>query len=64
MTSTLHTIDGETLIKIAIDLGLETSDFMPSIPLFKNELNSSYENASLTFEKAFILFRFSVVELD
>jgi len=53
LTSTLHNIDGETLLKIAIDLGVETPDFIPSIPLFKNEIKSNYENASQTFEKAF-----------
>ena len=50
---TLHNVDGETLLKIAIDLGIETPDYIPSIPTFKNELKSSYEIASLTFEKAF-----------
>lgn len=50
---TLHHIDGETLLKIAIDLGIETPDYIPSIPVFKNELKSSYETASQTFEKAF-----------
>lgn len=50
---TLHNVDGETLLKIAIDLGIETPDYIPSIPTFKNELKASYETASLTFEKAF-----------
>ena len=50
---TLYNVDGETLLKIAIDLGIETPDYIPSIPTFKNELKSSYEIASLTFEKAF-----------
>lgn len=50
---TLHNVDGEILLKIAIDLGIETPDYIPSIPTFKNELKSSYETASLTFEKAF-----------
>lgn len=50
---TLHNIDGETLLKIAIDLGVETPDYIPCIPVFKNELKSSYETASQTFEKAF-----------
>lgn len=50
---TLHNIDGETLLKIAIDLGVATPDYIPSIPVFKNELKSSYETASQTFEKAF-----------
>ena len=53
LTKTLHNIDGETLLKIAIDLGIETPNFIPSIPIFRNEIKSSYETASLTFEKAF-----------
>ena len=32
---------------------METPDYIPSIPVFKNELKSSYETASQTFEKAF-----------
>ena len=52
-SKTLHNVDGETLLKIAIDLGIETPDYIPSVPTFKNELKSSYEIASLTFEKAF-----------
>jgi len=53
LLSTLHSIDGETLIRIAIDLGLETPDFIPSIPTFRNEMKSDYKTASSTFEKAF-----------
>ncbi len=53
LLSTLHGIDGETLLKIAIDLGVDTPDFIPSIPTFRNEIKSSYETASATFEKAF-----------
>lgn len=50
---TLHQVDGETLLKMAIDLGIETPDFIPSVPMFKNELKSSYETAAQTFEKAY-----------
>lgn len=50
---TLHSMEGELLLKIAIDLGIETPDFIPSIPTFKNELKSSYATASQTFEKAY-----------
>jgi len=50
---TLDSIDGETLLKIAIDLGVETPDFIPCIPTFRNELKSSYEMACQTFDKAF-----------
>lgn len=49
---TLSGIDDETLLKIAIDLEIETPDFLPSIPIFKNELKSSYKTASKTFELA------------
>lgn len=53
LPKTLHEIDGETLLKIAIDMGVETPDFLPSIPVFRNEIKSSYETASATFERAF-----------
>lgn len=50
---TLNNIDGKTLLKIAIDLGVSTPDFIPCIPTFKNELKSSFNTASQTFEKAY-----------
>lgn len=53
LTKTLHNIDGETLLKIAIDLGVDTPDFIPSIPTFKNELKSDYITAYDTFVKAY-----------
>ena len=53
LTETLHNIPGETLLKIAIDLGVETPDFIPSIPMFRNVIKSEYKTASATFEKAF-----------
>lgn len=53
LKKTLHQIDGETLLKMAIDLGIETPDFIPAIPTFKNELKSSYETAAQTFDKAY-----------
>lgn len=45
--------DSELLVKIAIDLGIETPDFIPSIPTFRNKLKDDYKNASTSFEKAF-----------
>ena len=36
-----------------MDLGIETPDFIPSIPTFRNEIKSSYPTASASFEKAF-----------
>jgi len=53
LTKTLNNIDGETLLKIAIDLGVDTPDFIPSIPTFRNEIKSEYPSASSTFESAF-----------
>jgi hypothetical protein len=53
LLQTLHGMDSETILKMAIDLGLETPDFIPSIPTFRNELKSDYKTASSTFEKAF-----------
>lgn len=50
---TLNSMDGETLIKVAIDLGVDTPDFIPSIPTFRNEIKAEYPSASATFEKAF-----------
>ena len=49
---TLNEIDDETLLKIAIDLEIETPDFIPCIPTFKNEIKTSYKTASRTFELA------------
>ncbi len=53
LTKTLHNIDGATLLKIAIDLGVDTPDFIPSIPMFKNKIKSDYVTAYGTFDKAF-----------
>lgn len=49
---TLHGMDGELLLKIAIDMGIETPDFIPSIPTFKNDLKENYKTAFEFFEKA------------
>ena len=51
--ATLHSMPDVLLLKIAIDLGIETPDYIPSIPYFKNLLKSSYETSAQTFEKAF-----------
>lgn len=52
INETLHKIDDDTLLKIAVDLGLETPDFIPVVTTFKNEIKSSYKTAYTTFEKA------------
>jgi hypothetical protein len=53
LLQTLHNIDGSTLLKIAIDIGVDTPDFIPLLPTFRNEIKSDYKTASATFEKAF-----------
>ena len=53
ITTTLHRMDIEILLKIAIELGVETPDFIPSIPTFRNEIKVDYISASATFETAF-----------
>lgn len=50
---TLHSMNGSDLLKVAIDLGVDTPDFIPSIPTFKNELKSDFKKAYDTFTKAF-----------
>ena len=52
LKQTLHGIDGETLLKIAIDLGIETLQFIPSIPMIKNTLKVSYSTAFNAFDQA------------
>lgn len=51
--NTLNNIDSETLIKIAIDLGVETPDFIPSIPTFRNKIKEEYPTTSIIFEQAY-----------
>jgi len=53
LTSTLHTMTGSDLLKIAIELGVDTPDFIPSIPTFKNELKADFKTAHNTFTKAY-----------
>jgi len=53
LLATLHEIDGNTILQIAVDLGVETPDFIPSVATFRNEIKSDYQTASATFEKAF-----------
>ncbi len=53
LTTTLHNMSGTDLLKVAIDLGVDTPDFIPSIPTFKNELKSEYKTAYDTFTKAY-----------
>lgn len=52
LKSTLHGMQGEDLIKIAIDLGIETPDFIPITSTFKNVIKEQYENVYDIFMKA------------
>lgn len=52
LVQTLQNMPDELTIKIAIDLGIETPDFIPSIPTFRNEIKANYSNASEIFEKS------------
>ena len=52
LLATLNSMKGDTLLKIAIDLELETPDFIPSIPTFKNEIKTEFPRAYDTFSKA------------
>lgn len=49
---TLHNMDGQLLLQIAIDLGIETPDFLPSVLIFKNELKNHYSTAKQSFDIA------------
>ena len=53
LLGTLNKIDNEILMKIAIDLEIETPDFIPAVPTFKNIIKSDYVNANRAFQKAF-----------
>jgi hypothetical protein len=55
LLQTLHNMCGTDLLKIAIDCGVETPDFIPSIPTFKNQLKTEFTTAYDTFTKAFKL---------
>ena len=53
LNTTLHRMPGDILMKIAIDLGINTPGYLPSIPLFKNDLKNLNKNAYSAYENAF-----------
>lgn len=53
LKKTLNEMDSETLLKIAIDMGIDTPDFIPSIPTFRNEIKNNFPSASAAFEQAY-----------
>lgn len=52
LAKTLHNISFKDLKKIAIDLGIETPDFIQSITDFKTELQKDYSTTFNVFSKA------------
>lgn len=52
LKTTLHNMAGDTLLKIAIDLNVDTPDFIPSIPSFKNRIKEEYTSVYDVFTKA------------
>lgn len=52
LLSTLHSMDGRLLLKIAIDLDIETPNFIPSVPVFRNNLKTNYKSAYKSFSNA------------
>ncbi len=53
LLQSLNNMQGELLMKVAIDMNVDTPDFIPSIPVFKNSLKTEYKTAYDTFVKAF-----------
>lgn len=49
---TLNGMESELVLKIAVDLGIATPDYIPTVATFKNEIKSSYKTAYQAFEKA------------
>jgi len=52
LNGTLHDIDPETIVKVAVDLGIETPDFIPSVPIVKNILKNNYSTSFDSFQKS------------
>ncbi len=53
LNRTLHWIEWNLVIKMAIDLWIETPGFIPLISEFRNDLKDNYSTAFWSFEKAF-----------
>lgn len=52
LLATINEMPNDIILKIAIDLWIETPDFLPSIPTFKNDLKENYKTSFQSFEKA------------
>ena len=53
LNRTLHSMPGDIILKIAIDVGVDTPNFIPAVPIFRNDIDSDYKTAYDTFSKAF-----------
>jgi hypothetical protein len=53
LPETLNNVPPEILLKMAVDLGLQTPDYIPAIVSFKNDIKTTNSNSALIFEKAF-----------
>lgn len=52
LKATLHNMPANIVVKIAIDLGIDTPGFLPSIPKFKNILKDQNQSAYQNFDRA------------
>jgi hypothetical protein len=52
LAETLHKMPKDILIKIAIDLGIDTPTFLPIVPQFKNVLKDENQSAYQNFTRA------------
>ena len=52
LAQTLSNIDDETVLQMAVDLGLSTPDFIPSVAKIENVFKTNYRTAKQTFQKS------------
>ena len=52
LLETLHNMDPEIVLKIAVDLGIDTPDLLPAVSTIKNAIKSENKNAYHDFDKA------------
>jgi len=45
-------MNGKLMLEIATDLGIETPDYIVSVPVFRNEIKNDYKYASNSFSNA------------
>lgn len=52
LKATLHRMPPDIVVKIAIELGIDTPGFLPAIPTFKNVLKDENQSAYQNFDRA------------